>query len=130
LPSLDGVRILLVDDLAEARELITFALVNKGAEVRTADSATEGLSVLGEWRPDVILSDIAMPSEDGYAFIRKVRKMSEEKGGKIPAAALTAYVGSKERLKSLDAGYQAYITKPVEWSELIMIVASLAGKLY
>ncbi len=130
LPSLDGVRILLVDDLAEARELITFALVNKGAEVRTADSATEGLSVLGEWRPDVILSDIAMPSEDGYSFIRKVRKLSEAKGGKIPAAALTAYVGSKERLKSIEAGYQAYITKPVEWSELVMIVASLAGKLY
>ena len=130
LPSLDGVRVLLVDDLAEARELITFALVNKGAEVRTADSATEGLSVLGEWRPDVILSDIAMPSEDGYAFIRKVRKLSEENGGKIPAAALTAYVGSKERLKSIQAGYQAYITKPVEWSELIMIVASLAGRLY
>jgi PAS domain S-box-containing protein len=128
-PSLDGVRVLLVDDLAEARELITFALVNSGAEVRTADSAAEGLSVLREWRPDVILSDIAMPSEDGYAFIRKVRKLSEEKGGTIPAAALTAYVGSKERLKSIEAGYQAYITKPVEWSELIMIVATLAGRL-
>jgi PAS domain S-box-containing protein len=129
-PSLDGVRVLLVDDLAEARELITFALVNSGAEVRTADSAAEGLSVLREWRPDVILSDIAMPSEDGYAFIRKVRKLSEEKGGTIPAAALTAYVGSKERLKSIEAGYQAYITKPVEWSELLMIVASLAGRLH
>ena len=128
-PSLDGVRVLLVDDLAEARELITFALVNNGAEVRTADSAAEGLSVLREWRPDVILSDIAMPSEDGYAFIRKVRKLSEEKGGTIPAAALTAYVGSKERLKSIEAGYQAYITKPVEWSELLMIIATLAGRL-
>ena len=129
LPSLEGVRVLLVDDLPEARELITFALVNKGAEVRTADSAAEGLSALREWRPDVILSDIAMPSEDGYSFIRKVRKLSEEKGGAIPAAALTAYVGSKERLKSIEAGYQAYITKPVEWSELLMIVATLAGKL-
>jgi PAS domain S-box-containing protein len=130
LPSLDGVRVLLVDDLAEARELITFALVNRGAEVRTADSAAEGLSVLREWRPDVILSDIAMPNEDGYAFIRKVRKQSEEKGGTIPAAALTAYVGGKERLKSIEAGYQAYITKPIEWSELIIIVASLAGRLH
>jgi PAS domain S-box-containing protein len=129
LPSLDGVRVLLVDDLPEARELITFALVNKGAEVRTADSAAEGLSALREWRPDVILSDIAMPSEDGYTFIRKVRKLSEERGGTIPAAALTAYVGSKERLKSIEAGYQAYITKPVEWSELLMIVATLAGRL-
>jgi PAS domain S-box-containing protein len=128
-PSLEGVRVLLVDDLAEARELITFALISKGAEVRAAESADEGLSTLGEWQPDVILSDIAMPGEDGYSFIRRVRKLSEEKGGTIPAAALTAYVGGKERLKSIESGYQAYITKPVEWSELIMIVASLAGKL-
>ena len=70
-----------------------------------------------------------MPGEDGYAFIRKVRKLSEEKGGTIPAAALTAYVGSRDRLKSIEAGYQAYITKPVEWSELLMIVATLAGRL-
>ncbi|HEY7183844.1 MAG TPA: response regulator [Blastocatellia bacterium] len=129
LPSLDGLRVLLVDDLAEARELIKFALVNMGAEVRTAASAAEGLSALGEWRPDVILSDIAMPGEDGYSFIRKVRNLSEEDGGRIPAAALTAYVGSKEYNKSLEAGYQAYIAKPVEWAELIMIVASLAGRL-
>jgi PAS domain S-box-containing protein len=129
LPSLDGVRVLVVDDLAEARELITFALAGKGAEVRTAASSAEGLLTLGEWRPDVILSDIAMPGEDGYTFIRKVRQLNPESGGKIPAASLTAYVGSKEYLKSFEAGYQAYITKPIEWAELIMIVASLAGKL-
>jgi CheY-like chemotaxis protein len=129
LHSLTGVRVLLVDDLAEARELVTFALVNRGAEVRTAASAAEGLSALGEWRPDVILSDLAMPGEDGYSFIRKVRKLSEESGGKIPAATLTAYVGNKEYLKSLEAGYQAHITKPVEWEELIIVVASLAGRL-
>jgi PAS domain S-box-containing protein len=129
LPSLNGVSVLLVDDLAEARELITFALANRGAEVRTAASAAEGLSALGEWRPDVILSDLAMPGEDGYSFIRKVRKLSEESGGKIPAATLTAYAGSKEYLKSLEAGYQAHITKPVEWDELIIVVASLAGRL-
>src|SRR5262245_1291340 len=129
LPSLNGVRVLLVDDLAEARELITFALINKGAEVRAASSSAEGLSTLGEWRPDVIISDLAMPGEDGYTFIRKVRKLSEESGGRIPAATLTAYVGSKEYLKSLEAGYQAHITKPVEWDELIIVVASLAGRL-
>jgi len=123
------VRVLLVDDLAEARELITFALVSSGAEVRSAASALEGLSILGEWRPDVILADLAMPCEDGYSFIRKVRKLSGESGGTIPAATLTAYVGGKERLKSIEAGYQAYITKPVEWSELITIVASLVGRL-
>jgi PAS domain S-box-containing protein len=129
LPSLTGVSVLLVDDLAEARELITFALVNRGAEVKAAASAAEGLSALGEWRPDVILSDLAMPGEDGYSFIRKVRKLSEESGGKIPAATLTAYAGNKEYLKSLEAGFQAHITKPVEWDELIIVVASLAGRL-
>jgi CheY-like chemotaxis protein/two-component sensor histidine kinase len=129
LPSLYGVRVLFVDDLAEARELITFALASRGAEVRTAGSSAEGLSALAEWRPDVILSDVAMPDEDGYTFIRKVRKLSEESGGTIPAATLTAYVGSKERMKSIEAGYQAYIAKPVEWDELIMIVASLARRL-
>ncbi|HEV2665733.1 MAG TPA: response regulator, partial [Blastocatellia bacterium] len=113
----------------EARELITFALVGRGAEVRAAASAAEGLSMLGEWRPDVILSDIAMPGEDGYTFIRKVRKLGKESGGTIPAATLTAYVGSKEYLKALEAGYQAYIAKPVEWAELISVVASLAGRL-
>jgi len=129
LPSLSGVRVLLVDDLAEARDLITFALANKGAEVRAVASAAEGLYMLREWRPDVILSDIAMPNEDGYTFISNVRKLSEELGGRIPAAALTAYVGSKERLKSYEAGYQAYISKPIEWAELITVVASLAGRL-
>jgi two-component system CheB/CheR fusion protein len=70
-----------------------------------------------------------MPGEDGYTFIRKVRKLSEESGGMIPAATMTAYVESKERLRSFEAGYQAHITKPVEWAELIMIVANLAGRL-
>jgi PAS domain S-box-containing protein len=129
LPSLEGVRVLLVDDLAEARELIAFALASHGAEVKTAASAAEGLATLSDWRPDVILSDIAMPGEDGYAFIRKVRQLDEERGGMIPAASLTAYVGATEHLKSIESGYQAYITKPVEWAELIMIVASLAGRL-
>jgi PAS domain S-box-containing protein len=129
LPSLNGVRVLLVDDLEDARDLVTLALVSHGAEVRAAASAAEGLSMLGEWRPDVILSDLAMPGEDGYTFIRKVRKLNEEGGGAIPAATLTAYVGSKEYRKSIEAGFQAHITKPVEWAELVMIVASLAGRL-
>jgi CheY-like chemotaxis protein len=128
LPSLNGVRVLFVDDLADARDLVTLALVNKGAEVRAVASAAEGLSMLGEWRPDVILSDIAMPGEDGYTFIRKVRNLGEESGGTIPAATLTAYVGSKERMKSLEAGFQAHITKPVQWDELILVVANLAGR--
>src|SRR5262249_40535415 len=128
LPSLNGLRVLLVDDLEEARDLITLALVTNGAEVKSAASSAEGLAVLGEWRPDVILSDLAMPGEDGYTFIRRVRKLSEEGAENIPAATLTAYVGRNERLRSIEAGYQAFITKPVEWAELILIIASLAGR--
>jgi len=128
LPSLNGVRVLLVDDLEDARDLITLALVSNGAEVRSAASAAEGLLALGEWRPDVIISDLAMPGEDGCAFIRKVRKLNEDDARNIPAATLTAYVGTKERLKSIEAGFQAFITKPVEWSELVVIVADLAGR--
>jgi PAS domain S-box-containing protein len=129
LPSLNGVRVLLVDDEADARDLISLALANRGAEVRAATSSAEALSMLGEWRPDVILSDLAMPGEDGYTFIRKVRELSKENGERIPAATLTAYARNKERLRSLEAGYQAHITKPVELDELTIVVASLAGRL-
>src|SRR5262249_27403253 len=107
LPSLNGVRVLLVDDLAEARELITFALVNKGAEVRTTASAAEGLSALGDWRPDVIISDLAMPGEDGYTFIRKVRMLSEESGGERPAGGRRGDLWGEEKAKTTAARVQS-----------------------
>ncbi len=84
--------------------------------------------VLKEWRPDVIISDIGMPEEDGYSLIRKLRALPRDHGGSVPAAALTAYARSEDRVKAIAAGYQTHITKPVEPAELVAVVASLAGR--
>ena len=83
---------------------------------------------MAEWRPDVILSDIAMPEEDGYSFIGKVRSLPREKGGDIPAAALSAYARDEDRMQALAAGYQMHIAKPIGASQLVTMVAKLAGR--
>jgi len=126
--SLDGLRVLLVDDEAEAREIISTVIGRTGAEVKTCISASEALVKLVEWRPDVILSDIAMPEEDGYSFIGKVRALPREKGGETPAAALTAYARDEDRVQALAAGYQMHIAKPIGASQLVTMVAKLAGR--
>ena len=126
--SLDGLRVLLVDDEAEAREIISTVIGRTGAEVKTCISASDALTKLAEWRPDVILSDIAMPEEDGYSFIGKVRSLPREKGGETPAAALTAYARDEDRLQALAAGYQMHIAKPIGASQLVTMVAKLAGR--
>ena len=126
--SLDGLRVLLVDDEAEAREIISTVIGRTGAEVKTCISASEALVKLVEWRPDVILSDIAMPEEDGYSFIGKVRSLPREKGGETPAAALTAYARDEDRVQALAAGYQMHIAKPIGASQLVTMVAKLAGR--
>ncbi len=128
LPSLDGLRVLLVDDEAEAREIISTVMLRTGAEVKTCISASDALNKLAEWRPDVILSDIAMPEEDGYSFIGKVRSLPREKGGETPAAALTAYARDEDRLQALAAGYQMHIAKPIGAGQLVNMVAKLAGR--
>jgi PAS domain S-box-containing protein len=125
LPTLEGVRVLLVDDVADSREMVSLMLVKSGAEVKTVGSAAEAFSTLGAWRPDVILSDIGMPDEDGYSFIRRVRQLGPAQGGDIPAISVTAYAGSKDRLRALTAGYQAHVAKPVERAELVAVVATL-----
>lgn len=124
---LRGVRVLVVDDEADGREAIAELLNRCGAEVVAADSAAEGLSVLESHRPHVVLSDIQMPAEDGYAFLRKLRALPPERGGLTPAAALTAYAGSEERAKALSAGFQLHIPKPVDPGELVTAIATLAG---
>jgi CheY-like chemotaxis protein len=86
------------------------------------------LATLKEWKPDVLLSDIGMPGEDGYELIRQVRSLPHKEGGSIPAAALTAYATSQDRLKVLTAGFQTHLTKPVEPRELTAVVAILSGK--
>jgi signal transduction histidine kinase/ActR/RegA family two-component response regulator len=126
--SLDGLRVLLVDDEAEAREILSTVITRTGAEVKTCKSAGEALSKLVEWKPDVILSDIAMPDEDGYSFINKVRSLPREKGGETPAAALTAYARDVDRRQALAAGYQMHIAKPIGAGQLVTMIARLAGR--
>jgi signal transduction histidine kinase/ActR/RegA family two-component response regulator len=128
LRSLDGLRVLLVDDEPEAREIISTVITRTGAEVTACTSASEALAKLTEWKPDVILSDIAMPDEDGYSFIGKVRSLPRDKGGETPAAALTAYARDVDRRQALAAGYQMHIAKPIGASQLVNMVARLAGR--
>ncbi|MEA5617920.1 chemotaxis protein CheB [Cronbergia sp. UHCC 0137] len=128
--SLEGVRVLIVDDEADIRQLFTIILEDRGVQVTSVSSASEAISTIidnpGSF--DVLLSDIGLPQEDGYSLIRQVRALDESKGGKIPAAALTAYAGYTEHTEALAAGFQMHIPKPVEPNQLISIVASLAGR--
>jgi signal transduction histidine kinase/ActR/RegA family two-component response regulator len=126
--SLDGLRVLLVDDEPEAREIISTVITRTGAEVTACTTASEALAKIAEWKPDVILSDIAMPDEDGYSFIGKVRSLPRDKGGETPAAALTAYARDVDRRQALAAGYQMHIAKPIGASQLVHMVARLAGR--
>jgi CheY-like chemotaxis protein len=120
-----GKRILLVDDEKDTLELVGDVLAQNGVEVRTHTSVADALETLKQWKPDVIISDIAMPEEDGFSFIKKLKTLSPEEGGTIPAIALTAYVGIKERTQVLSSGFQMYVPKPVEPSELLAALASL-----
>jgi CheY-like chemotaxis protein/anti-sigma regulatory factor (Ser/Thr protein kinase) len=126
--SLEGVRVLFVDDDADARALITAMLTQGGVEVRTADSATEALDACDEWLPDILISDIGMPGEDGYMMMEKLRERECERGGHIPAIALTAYGRREDRRRALSAGYDSHVPKPVEPAELLMVVASLTDR--
>jgi signal transduction histidine kinase/CheY-like chemotaxis protein len=125
--SLRGVRVLVVDDNADARDLVEAVLSRCGAEVRSSASAAEALAALRAWRPDVLLSDIGMPGEDGYDLIRRVRALDASEGGRIPAAALTAYAREEDRMRALLAGYQVHLAKPVNPAELVAVVVGLAG---
>jgi CheY-like chemotaxis protein len=127
-PSLAGVRVLLVDNDADARELTTMMLAEGDADVRTAVSAPEALAACDEWRPDVLISNIGLPGEDGYTLMKKLRARESERGGHIPAIALTAYGSKEDRLRALSVGYEYHISKPVEPAELLTVVASLANR--
>ena len=119
---------LVVDDEPDARDLITAVLAGRGAEVVAVDSAAEALGELARQRFTVLVSDVGMPKIDGYALIEKIRQLTAERGGTIPAVALTAYAGAQDRINSLQAGYQSHLAKPVEPAELVMMVANLAGR--
>jgi PAS domain S-box-containing protein len=125
---LDGVEVLVVDDEADARELVCALLTRCGAKVRQAASLEDALARLREQRPHVLLSDIGLPQQDGYALIRRVRELSPSEGGLVPAAALTAYAGEDDHRRALAAGFQAHVTKPIEPADLTLLVASLSGR--
>ncbi len=130
-PRLDKLRILIVDDDADVRDLLTYMLEVCGAEVMAAASADEAISALTESSTpiDILISDIGMPDEDGYALLRRVRALEPENGGGIPAIALTAYARTQDRRAALLAGFQSHVAKPVEAAELIAVIANLAGRI-
>lgn len=128
MPRLDGVRVLVVDDERDARRLMKRFLEVRGASVSTAGSVQEAIAALGQDVPDVILSDIGMPVQDGYEFIRQVRQLPADQGGGVPAAAVTAFARSDDRTRALLSGFQMHMAKPVDPVELLAAVASLAGR--
>ena len=127
--TLDGLRVMIVDDEAEARDLLTAMLTRRGAEVKACGSAAEALEEIERWRPSVLVSDIGMPGEDGYTLIGKLRTLGPERGGGVPAVALTAYARSEDRMRALTSGFQVHVPKPIEAGELVVVIASLAGRL-
>ena len=124
--ALKDVTVLVVDDDSDARDLLTIALKQSGADVRSANNVRAALKILDQWKPDVLISDIGMPGVDGYAFMRKVRAGKPERGGRIPALAVTGYAGVDDAERALKAGYQTHMPKPVVLSELVARVANLA----
>jgi signal transduction histidine kinase len=124
---LDGVRVLIVDDDEDSRELIALVLAEQGAAVACATSAREALDVFAERPPDVLMSDIGMPDVSGYALMRRIRSLPGDRGGKTPAIALTAYARAEDGQRAFAAGFQAHVIKPVDHDGLIALVANLAG---
>ncbi len=125
---LEGLRVLVVDDDREGLGLAEAILTRAGADVRTCLSAETGLSVLREWKPDVLVSDIEMPGEDGFSLIRKVRALAFAEGGGTPAIAMTAYGRPQDRLRALAGGFTMHVPKPVDPGELTTIIAGIAAQ--
>ena len=124
-PTLKGIKILAVDDSSDTRELVSAVLEDRGATVTTASSVREALDVFAGWKADVLVCDIGMPEQDGYTFIRAIRQLPPERGGDVPAIALTGYARVEDRSRALQAGYQMFVPKPIEATELCTIIASL-----
>gem|GEM_PF-2180395 len=126
--ALSGLKLLVVDDESDARDLVAHLLRDCGAEVLAVDSARAALQAVEAWRPDVLLSDIGMPEKNGYELLQMVRTMPGAAGGGIPAIALTAFARPEDRNRALDAGFQMHVCKPVEQGELLAAVLSLTGR--
>ena len=128
-PALNGLRILVVDDEPDARQLLTTILEQCNAEVTAVGLVDEALDRLEQLKPDVLVSDIEMPGQDGYCLIRKVRAKEGGQNGRIPAAALTAHAGIADRMRALSAGFDIHVPKPVEPAELVAVIASLTSRI-
>ncbi len=126
---LRGIKVLVVDDEPDARDLIGQLLEECNAEVSTAESVSEALAMMPRVRPDLLVSDIGMPEHDGYQLIRDIRRLPPEFGGRTPAIALTAFARSEDRTRAMLAGYQIHVSKPIEPHELVAAVASLTGRM-
>lgn len=126
--ALDGLRILVVDDEEDSRDLVTAILTRCGSKVRCCESTAEALKTFREWKPDLLVSDIGMPIEDGYALIKKLRKLRSKLAREIPAIALTAYATDDDRSRALSAGFQMHVAKPIEPEALVRSIAGAAGR--
>jgi PAS domain S-box-containing protein len=126
--TLRGIRVLVVDDEHDTREVLSVMLARYGTEVRAAGSAAEAMAIFKQWKPSVLVSDIGMPEEDGYALIGRIRALPEEEGGEVPAIALTAFAAAQDKERALAAGFQRHIAKPVEPVALAKAVARILGR--
>ena len=128
-PRLDGVRVLVVDDDFDTRQMLKAVLSECHADVITAASAAEAIKEIEQRKPDVLVSDLGMPEQDGYELIKQVRKTeSADNAARVPALALTAYAKAEDRVRALAGGYQVHLAKPVEPAEFVLVVANLAGR--
>ena len=127
-PQLVGLRVLVVEDEPDARGLLVALREQCGIVVQTASTAAEGLERLAEWTPDVILSDVGMPGRMA-TFMRRVRGLPRDQGSLIPAVALTAYARTEDRRAAMLAGFNMHVSKPIEPEELLVVLASLGGRI-
>ena len=125
---LDGIRILVVDDERDSRDLMTAILTRCGSQVKCSESAAEALAIFKTWHPDVIVTDIGMPVEDGYILLKKLRKLRSKRAKQIPAVALTAYATSEDRARALSAGFHMHLAKPIEPKALVKSIAAATGR--
>ena len=125
--SLEGLKILLVDDNIDALQILELLLSEYNLEIKTADSVENALSILGWFQPDILVSDLAMPGEDGFSLIQKVRAFEVSNENKLPAIALTAYVRTEDRDSALAAGFNMFVPKPVEIEELLTAISNVVN---
>jgi CheY-like chemotaxis protein len=122
---LDQLRVLVVDDDLNTREMLSIVMQAHGAQVRTAGNAAEALSLVRDWSPQLLLSDISMPGEDGYSLIRRVRELPRDAGALLPAVAITAMASAEDREEALRAGFQAHVAKPLHFGMLLDLITTL-----